>query len=1242
MCPGIAVLGGGGGAGGSSGKGSKKGKGKKKGKTSKKNKKAKGGKKNGKCGKGKKGGKCATHDASKSAGHPVDVVTGRAYTDPVTDFRLPGPLWLEFERSYSTAFRERDCGLGFGWSHSFAWELEVHRRYIVLRTPDGRELEFPTLPIAESVLGPDGFVLRRESWGYLLDDNEENWLAFGQIGASNVYRLTAIQDKNQNRISVAHDNGALVEIVDSVGRVVRVVRDSSGRIGGFETRNSRRGPGRWIRLVSYEYDGKGDLIAVTDADGDVTRFAYDRHLLTQEREPTGLTWHFIYDHSDRCIETWGDYPGRQDPALSARLPMLLADGVTRLKGVRHVRITFFDDDTSEVADPYTVARYFGNPDGTISKAVEGAVSTRTFDEFGNVASLTDPTGGESFFEHDPRGRLLKRVDARGRTLQITRDAHGRPIEITDPRGGVTKAWYDARGNLEGSSDPAGGVITYRSDERGQLVEHIDARGARTEYSYDDDGNLVSMVQPNGGRWSWEYDELGNVLSQKDAAGNTRRFVLSASGNLIAEYDAEGGVCRYSYDGAGNLVEFIDQDGNVEKYEYGGYHDVYRIVHADGTELSLRYDTESRLLDAINENGEPYTCDRDVLGHLASEVSFDGIRRSFRFDPLGRMTRLDDGAGGHSEFIYDEAGQLAECVYDDGTSETFEYDLLGNISRIVGPEAEVRFERNVLGAVIAEHQTVAGSTVALHYEYDAAGDLIRRTSTLGLDQHIQRDSLGSAARLILDKTHALTFQRNIFGQEIERLLPAGGVIDSEYTANGWLSRRRAIAPQRATPGAKDQPSWVGKRRDGTVSEHAYRYSGTGEVLERWDALRGITTTTYDPRRRVLERLPPSGAGERYSYDRAGNPLPRSGQSRSYAAGNILTGEGNRRYRYDGDGRLVQKTEQLEDGTERSWEYKWNAQGLLATVMTPAGERVEFGYDPFARRVQKRVVSISDDGEETLVRDVRYVWDADVIAHVIEDRGAAEQFVRTYCYDDDTMVPLAHRDGAADASSSWIHYLNDLTGAPECLVADDGEVVAKVERSARGAFSFDGSATTDLRLLGQIADEETGLHYNRFRYFDPEIGRFIAQDPVGPAGGLNLYEQDPNTIGWVDPFGLAPFKSPHQATATVFGPKGGNLGSESFDSRFKPGWSAAIKRGEMSSGSARRKCHTEFKALEWARKNHSPLKGKTIKIDGQLPPCSSCRKRMERFAKKHGCTVEYTNPAGQDKNGKPFPAGVHSFP
>jgi RHS repeat-associated protein len=123
-----------------------------------------------------------------------------------------------------------------------------------------------------------------------------------------------------------------------------------------------------------------------------------------------------------------------------------------------------------------------------------------------------------------------------------------------------------------------------------------------------------------------------------------------------------------------------------------------------------------------------------------------------------------------------------------------------------------------------------------------------------------------------------------------------------------------------------------------------------------------------------------------------------------------------------------------------------------------------------------------------------------------------------------------DRAAQSSASTVqapprvfHFHTDLVGAPLEVTDEEGELAwagryqawGKVERAEREALGR--RIDQPLRFAGQYADDSTGLHYNTFRYYDPDVGRFISQDPIGLAGGENLYAYAPNPSGWVDPLG-----------------------------------------------------------------------------------------------------------------------------
>nr|WP_052768156.1 RHS repeat-associated core domain-containing protein [Enterobacter roggenkampii] len=141
--------------------------------------------------------------------------------------------------------------------------------------------------------------------------------------------------------------------------------------------------------------------------------------------------------------------------------------------------------------------------------------------------------------------------------------------------------------------------------------------------------------------------------------------------------------------------------------------------------------------------------------------------------------------------------------------------------------------------------------------------------------------------------------------------------------------------------------------------------------------------------------------------------------------------------------------------------------------------------------------------------------------------------TYIYDpNEAWGPLARVDHLRDQSSGEIYWFNtDLNGAPLEVTDERGAVrwsgqygsFGEVRHQSEGfsrLVNRSAMAHQPLRYAGQYADGETGLHYNLFRYYDPQVGRFIVQDPIGLAGGnLNLYNYAPNPLLWIDPMGLA---------------------------------------------------------------------------------------------------------------------------
>ncbi|MCA8277955.1 RHS domain-containing protein, partial [Burkholderia sp. AU30280] len=111
-------------------------------------------------------------------------------------------------------------------------------------------------------------------------------------------------------------------------------------------------------------------------------------------------------------------------------------------------------------------------------------------------------------------------------------------------------------------------------------------------------------------------------------------------------------------------------------------------------------------------------------------------------------------------------------------------------------------------------------------------------------------------------------------------------------------------------------------------------------------------------------------------------------------------------------------------------------------------------------------------------------------------------------------------------SLAYYHCDQIGTPQEVTDEAGEVAWSARYKAWGTAlevisdaASKAGITNPLRFAGQYFDRETGLHYNRYRYYDPSSGRFVSKDPIGLAGGINVYQYAPNPTLWIDPLGLA---------------------------------------------------------------------------------------------------------------------------
>ncbi|NMZ36255.1 RHS repeat domain-containing protein, partial [Pseudomonas proteolytica] len=221
------------------------------------------------------------------------------------------------------------------------------------------------------------------------------------------------------------------------------------------------------------------------------------------------------------------------------------------------------------------------------------------------------------------------------------------------------------------------------------------------------------------------------------------------------------------------------------------------------------------------------------------------------------------------------------------------------------------------------------------------------------------------------------------------------------------------------------------------------------------------------------------------------------------GNRLLLQGDRHYDYDAFGNLIR--ERRGRAQQLVTEYRYDCQHRLIGLTQPDGNQASYRYDPFGRRISKTVAG----------KTTEFFWQGD---KVIAEHTHGQH--RSYLYEPDSFRPLALLEGFGPANTQAFHYQLDHLGTPQELTDADGKIVWSAHYQAYGKITRLDVGTVDnpLRFQGQYYDRESGLHYNRHRYYNPDNGRYLTPDPVKLAGGVNGYLYVPNPTGWVDPLGL----------------------------------------------------------------------------------------------------------------------------
>ena len=579
---------------------------------------------------------------------------------------------------------------------------------------------------------------------------------------------------------------------------------------------------------------------------------------------------------------------------------------------------------------------------------------------------------------------------------------------------------------------------------------------------------------------------------------------------------DGSSEHFSYDHAGRLSVLTDAEGNRTAYDYDNDNKPTIRYNALGGAFQYRYDSVGRLKTLVNENGDSYTFEYDERDRLIRETGFDGKMTRYTYNPAGELIREEEYASGNIDvrtrplrtitYHRDRIGRIRQkdSHLDGGEilSTHYRYDKLNRLIQAHNAHSELRFGYDHNG-LIKEQLIHLGSPLAsgisrsqskdvtaqiTEHRYDVLGN--RTQTILPTGEVLNRLYYGSGRlhHINLDGTTLADIERDALHRPVERTI---GKLNTQFQLDPLGRLKQQIA----------QPNSHNKADPAVLIGRRYQYDTTGNLVRTDDQTNGSRDYTYDALGRISQ-----SADEHYRYDPAHNLTDGSRIS-----GNRLTQYKGISYRYDPLGNLIEK--QQHDGEIQHYRYNADNQPTEAEIYRPGQNAVlyRYRYDPMGRRIAK----VHPDGNE-----IQYLWDGSrLLQEYHKDR------TYTYVYTEDrNYEPLAQITtyNGSDKAREILYYHNDQIGIPREMTDEEGNIVWSGDYSGWGKLTQEGRLKLDIhqpfRLQNQHYDEETGLHYNFFRYYDPEIGRFTQQDPIGLMGGGNLYVFAPNNQQWIDPLGL----------------------------------------------------------------------------------------------------------------------------
>jgi len=1017
----------------------------------------------------------------KKGFEPVDLIQGIVFYE-YTDFELPGPIPLVWERVWNSD-AENEHQLGHGYHHSYDLPMRIvyDDQVIAVCLPDGRTCGFPILEDGQEFYHRmERLTLKREGNNYNLYHHTKRLNYQYTPVDSEYYVPVSISNTSGQAVSLFYSGKSLVGITDSCGRVITFDLDHKNRISGIYLESLK---GRSL-LVGYEYNEAGDLAVIKDALLQAVTIKYDNHLMVAKTDRNGQTFYWEYDVEKRCTHTWGD-EGLLEGWLEYH-PELGYNIITDALGNQSVYYYNEDFLCTQIKDALGYSEFYEYTETfEIYRKIdkEGYLTGYTYDEKGNLTTLIQPDSSQYTYVYDENDRL---------------------IIANDPEGGTTIWNYNEEGKLKTTVAPDKGITAFSYNESGLVSEIRDVNKGITQLEYDAEFNLVKLTLPYGEVATWTYNEKGEVEKAVNPEGAVQKFSYDPLGRVTQVINPDHTSVQLRYNAYDEVIHAKDNEHDV-KFDYTPLGSL-KMREENGVKVEFNYNRNEELINVKNEHNELYRFVRNANGEVAEEIGFDSLSRKYLRNRAGQVVKVERPDNRWTKFERDALGRTIRAEYYDDTWETYSYDKRGVIIEGVNNTISVKLKRDTIGRII---QDIQGEH-SVNSVYNRNGSRKILSSSLGANVTFDYDKMGNLVKTEayakdLDESWNMQQGYNAAGQELWREMSGDVNTIWDYDNYG-----RPVLHK-----VESQNKVVRHRR--------YSWSANNSLWRMMNELTGNETGyAHDSLGKLAWAKYENGQYDYKLPDEVGNLFKtKQKNDKEYGAGSKLLRDANYKYSYDGEGNLIAK-----EGKD-NWKYDWFGNGMLKSVYKPDGSVIEFEYDAFGRRTTK------------IVKDTvkRFVWDGNNPIHeweydindkpkwIVDENGflkqdrvePVDQNSITWVFEENTAKPTAKIVGNKKYS-----IVTDYLGTPCQAFDENGKKVWETELDIYGKIrTLEGEKCfVPFRYQGQYEDLETGLYYNTFRYYDPNSGTYISQDPIRLAGSnpnMYAYVQDVNS--YIDILGLS---------------------------------------------------------------------------------------------------------------------------